>query len=348
MFDHILIPLDGSVNAEKIAGWSEGIPAAYDSDLTLLSVVDPGKVERSHGDPGRDRPARGSHPLDEAAGITEHSGGIAYGDTAPIGTKIKTNKPEAGYGTQVIEQAAQERNSYVNVVSRRLAERGIHVRAMVTIGTPEDEILRVAEEEGIDLITMATHRESLFARGVLGSVTDRVIRQSTVPVLTMRPENISETVPHKPDVILVPLDGSEVSESVIPIAMNIARKSGSQLVFARVTSKPYQSAMNEAGIYYSSPLTYSQASTYADEYLEPFVEKAKSADIPTSMRTPMGNPSLCLIEMAGENENTLIVIGTRGQSGLKRLIVGSVTDKVIRTSGHPVLVVPPKPKTMNG
>ncbi|MBN4064944.1 universal stress protein, partial [Dehalococcoides mccartyi] len=154
-------------------------------------------------------------------------------------------------------------------------------------------------------------------------------------------EGVSETVPMKPDVVLVPLDGSEISESVVPLASVIAAKMGAELLFVRVSNMAYSSAMGDAGIYYASPVTFDQASSEAAEYLEPFVEAAKLADISASMQTPTGSPANALMAIADENENTLIVIGTRGQSGLKRLVLGSVTDKVIRTSGHPVLVVPP-------
>lgn len=342
MIERILIPLDGSVNAEKIAGWSEGLAETFDSQIVLLSVVDPEAIERSGGDPGRDRPARNAHPFDQPAGNVESAGGIAFGGTPTIGTERGHNDPEAGFGTQAIEQAAQVRNSYINMVASRLAERGINVRAMTTIGKPEDEILRVAEEEGVDLITMATHRESLLARGILGSVTDRIIHQSSVPILTIRPEIVSETTPQKPEIILVPLDGSEVSESVVPLAMSIAQKSGSELLFVRVTNNPYQNAMGDAGIYYPSPLSSVKASIVAGEYLEPFVDKAKKLGISASMKTPTGSPAFCLISLADENDSTLTVIGTRGQEGIRRLIVGSVTDKVIRSSGNPVLIVPPK------
>jgi nucleotide-binding universal stress UspA family protein len=342
MIDRILIPLDGSVNAEKIAGWSEGLAEAFGSQLILLSVVDPETVERPDDDPGRDRPARDAHPLDQPAGNVESSGGIAFGGTIPFGTKSRTTNAEAGYGTQAIEQAAQARNSYISVVASRLAERGLNVRAMVTIGKPEDEILRVAEEEGVDLITMATHRESLLARGILGSVTDRVIHQSSVPILTIRPENVSETTPHKPEIVLVPLDGPVVSESAVSLATSIAKKANAHLLFVRASNNPYQSAMGDAGIYYPSPMSYLKASNHAGEYLEPFVDRAKKLGVSASMKTPTGSAEICLISIANENDNTLTVIGTRGQGGIKRFIVGSVTDKVIRSSGNPVLVVPPK------
>ena len=251
------------------------------------------------------------------------------------------SEERVGYGTQMIEQVAQRANAYVNDVASRLAARGFKVRAMVTIGKPEEEILRVAEEEKVDVITMATHRESVIARGVLGSVTDRVVTNSTIPVLAVRPEGVSETKPVKPEIVMVPLDGSPNSEAVVPLASTLAAKMGSELLFVRVSNMAYHSAMGDAGVYYTSPISYSRASDLAGEYLEPFVDQAKTAGIDASMRTPTGSPAQTLISIAEENENTMIVIGTRGQSGFKRLVVGSVADKVIRSSGHPVLVVPP-------
>lgn len=342
MLNKVLIPLDGSANAEKIAGRSEGIAEAYESDFILLFVVDPEKIDRSAEGAGRDRPAAGSNPLDTPRGADESTAGIAFGGVISGSPTAPPEEEPVGYGTQLIEQVAQRANAYVNDVATRLSARGFKVRAMVTVGSPDEEILRVAEDEQVDLITMATHRESMLARGVLGSVTDRVVTHSTVPVLTMRPEGVSETMPVKPDVVLVPLDGSENSESVVPLASDIAKQMGSKLVFVRVSNLAYHSAMGDAGIYYASPVSYARASDIAGEYLEPFVEQAKQSGIDAAMRTPTGSPANTLISIADESESSMIVIGTRGQSGFKRFIVGSVTDKVIRTSGHPVLVVPPK------
>jgi nucleotide-binding universal stress UspA family protein len=341
MLNKVLLPLDGSPNAEKIAGWSEGIAESFESDFILLLVVDPDKIDRSAEGAGRDRPIPEVTLLDKASGADESLSGLAFGGVVEAPPGPPPDEELVGYGTQLIEQVAQRANKYVNGVASRLAERGFKVRAMVTIGTPEDEILRVAEAENVDLITMATHRESLIARGVLGSVTDRVVTHSTIPVLTMRPEGVSETVPMKPDVVIVPLDGSEISEAVVPLASVIAARMGSELLFVRVSNMAYHTAMGDAGIYYASPVSYTRASALAGEYLEPFVERAKLAGIRAEMRAPTGGPAKTITAIADEFENALIVIGTRGQSGFKRLIVGSVTDKVIRTSGHPVLVVPP-------
>lgn len=342
MFERILLPLDGSANSEKIIGWSEGLAESFGSELVLLNVVDPDRVVRPTEGPGRDRPDREAHPLDQPGGITESSSGNPFTGAISVGTGEYFGGTDPGYGTQAIEQVAQYANAYLNGVASRLSDRGFQVRAMVTIGTPEDEILSVADAQNVDLITMATHRESALARGILGSVTDRVIHLSSRPVLTIRPESVSESKPMKPAVILVPLDGSEASESTVSMAMEVAKILDSELVFVRVTNLLVHSAMAHAGIYESSPVSYARASDLAEEYLQNFVDEAKKRSLVASMRAPTGNTVNTLISIADENENTLTVMATRGRSGLARLVVGSVTDKVVRTSGHPVLVVPPE------
>lgn len=338
MIKKILVPLDGSANAEKIAGWSEGLAEAFEASFVLLSVVDPEKIERPDVDPGLDRPL---HRIE--AGSTGSPGGIAA--TAPFGHAIsattESGHADIAYGTQVIEAAAEAQNRYVNDVAKRLSERGFQVRAKVAIGKPEDEIVKAADEEKVDIVAMATHRGSAIARGVLGSVTDRVVHATTRPVLVIRPETVSETMPTKPQSVIVPLDGSEESESVLPIAKAIAKETGAELVAVRVTNLPYMSAMGDAGIYYASPVSYARATDFAAEYLEPLVEQAKNEGVKAVMRTPTGGPANTIVRLAEEIPNAMVVIGTRGQSGFRRWVVGSVADKVIRTSGRPVLVVPP-------
>jgi len=341
MFKNILVPLDGSANAEKIAGWSEGLARAFSARLTLLMVVEPTKVIRSHAEHGRDRPERDAHPQDQAPGTDDASIGAMFDSGAFARRDSEPGESPSGYGTQFIERAAQLSNEYLDDVANRLSSRGFEVRSMVTIGSPEDEILRVVEEENIDLITMATHRESTLARGILGSVTDRVIHTSSRPIVAIRPESITETEVMTPNTIVVPLDGSEISESVVPMVSQMAKELNAELVFTRATSLPVHSAMADSGIYYSSPISYYRAMDMAKEYLEPFVAKAKKAGLAATMRAPSGSAANCLISIAEENDRTMIVMATRGESGLKRFIVGSVTDKVIRGSGQPVLVVPP-------
>jgi nucleotide-binding universal stress UspA family protein len=76
-------------------------------------------------------------------------------------------------------------------------------------------------------------------------------------------------------------------------------------------------------------------------YLDKFVETAKSHGVTAHARALFGGPASRIIEESGAVEGALIVMSTRGASGFARWALGSIADKVVRSSGHPVLVVPP-------
>ena len=340
MFNNILIPLDGSENSEKIIWWAEGLAKAFDSEIVLLTVVDPDDVVRHPTGLGRDRPDRDARPQDLPGGISSLSSGVPLAGVYPIEGEPSGEDSAPGFGTQVIEQIAHNSNSYVNELASSLAAKGIKNRAMVTIGSPADEIIRVACEEDIDLITMATHRESALVRGVLGSVTDRVVRTSVVPVMTIRPELEIDSGQWTPQVVLVPLDGSELSEIAVPVAIEIALKMSASIAFARVTTTSVSTAIAGDGTYFDGPLSFEKQSNFVYEYLEPFEDSARGRGLSTSIYSPTGNVVGNLTAIADEIAETLIVMSTHGASGLRRLILGSVADKVIRSAGHPVMIVP--------
>ena len=96
--------------------------------------------------------------------------------------------------------------------------QGVDVTAWVSSGSPAEDIVGVADNQDCDLIAMSTHGRSALARGVLGSVTDKVVHSTNIPVLTMTYER-AETY-HDPKSaltrVLVPLDGSPLAETILP------------------------------------------------------------------------------------------------------------------------------------
>jgi nucleotide-binding universal stress UspA family protein len=77
-------------------------------------------------------------------------------------------------------------------------------------------------------------------------------------------------------------------------------------------------------------------------YLEPFVKSARDSGLAADSRSVIGNAVGAIIDSAEENEGSLIVMSTHGRSGFKRFFLGSVADKVVRSAGTPVLVLPPR------
>jgi len=186
---------------------------------------------------------------------------------------------------------------------------------------------------------MATRRESLLARGILGSVMDRVVHMTGLPLLALHPEDASAFSGNSgaPGTLVVPLDGSELSETAVPVAQSVAQAIGAKILFIRSSAAPYFGS-SEAGVDYM-PTNYGMTEIRQDAllYLQPFVKRAREA----GSRAVIGNAVGSIIEAAAEDPGNLIVMSTHGRSAFKRFFLGSVADKVIRSAGTPVLVLPP-------
>src|SRR4029079_10262586 len=117
---------------------------------------------------------------------------------------------------------AEERRAavarYIQEVCKRLRTEGVTVTTEVAIGHVSDTILSTARRRSVEMIAMATHGRVGPERWFLGSVTDRVVRSATMPVLLVRPSAERTTPIASIDRIILPLDGSLLAEAAIPHA----------------------------------------------------------------------------------------------------------------------------------
>jgi len=88
---------------------------------------------------------------------------------------------------QEIEQMKKEVSQYLTSAGESLRKKGASTKVRVAVGHPADEILRAADEINADIIAMSSHGRSGFSRWAFGSVTDRVLRGGSKPVLVVRP-----------------------------------------------------------------------------------------------------------------------------------------------------------------
>ncbi len=151
MHQNILVPLDGSELAECVFPHLRALVRPGHTHVHLLSVLTLGLGDRT----------------------------VALLTTYPPGLQLSTT---------VMARAQVELRSYLQGVAARVREWGAVVRYEVREGNPAEEILRYAEEQGIDLILMGTHGLSGLGRWVYGSVADRVLRGAPCPVLLVRPQ----------------------------------------------------------------------------------------------------------------------------------------------------------------
>lgn len=215
----------------------------------------------------------------------------------------------------------------VEAAANRLAGAPSVVTPLVAFGQPEAEIVRCADQHGVDLIAMSTHGRPVLSTVVVGSVTDRVIRTSPVPVLVLRPptmsiDRLSPPVGRKLRV-LAPLDGSEFAEAAVELATSLLRPESVEVTLMIALATPQRDAQP------------------AQKIVEAMAARLQTRGVETSTVLVEGEAANEITRIARTEGHDLIAMSTHGSSALARTLVGSVTDRVIRTSEVPVLVVQP-------
>ena len=220
----------------------------------------------------------------------------------------------------------------------------------VELGTPDEQILRVAREEGADLIVMGKRGLGLIDRVLVGSTTLKVLRRSDVPVLAVKDK--SGTGPVEIRSILVPLDISEKLDSALVYAIELARKLNARifvLFVLRLESYAYEIPAGVLTEDLMSVLEYllrlsslklSKRVDDAKRKLGILGNETFGVEIKTEAINGL-NPAISIADYASRNGIDLVVINTHGRKGIKRFFLGSVTEKVIQESPCPVLVLKP-------
>lgn len=143
--------------------------------------------------------------------------------------------------------------------------------------------------------------------------------------------------------ILVPLDGSELSESAIPAALEVARRFGASLVLFRAAVLPEHLMISPVPL---APSAYTHMQdeivTGTREYLDAVKARLASEGVPVETGLVSGDAASQILEFAETQAVDLIVMCTHGRSGFQRWLFGSVAEKVMRHSACPVLSVRPK------
>jgi nucleotide-binding universal stress UspA family protein len=213
---------------------------------------------------------------------------------------------------------------------------------------PAEEILGYAEKENISLIVMATHGRTGIRRWTLGDTANKVARASKCPVLLIRANtDVPESV-HL-DRILVPLDGSKLSEAVVPYIENLASKLKTKISLINVVEPPYHYYPGYGGMGYESivraPYTEEEIKPLkevAEKYVKSVSEKLMAEGIKTSYEVKVGSAGEEIIKVEEEIHPDMVAMSTHGHSGFGRWEHGSVADKVLHHGNIPLLLVRPK------
>jgi nucleotide-binding universal stress UspA family protein len=244
-------------------------------------------------------------------------------------------------------EARESEKAYLETFTDQLTRQspGLAITSTALMGPVADTLCRYVQESRGDLVVMTTRGQGGLRRLWLGSVADAVIRGTSVPVLLVRPEESPSPQPVLENLnqILVPLDGSALAESILEPARELASLAGAELMLVQVI-QPLGSPLERHG---AAPRTFDVELTSvtrqeAAGYLNNLAERCLKAGVKTAYSAPLGgNVADTILSLAEAPAVGLIAIATQGRGGVKRLVLGSVADKLVRTAPCPLLVYRP-------
>lgn len=216
-------------------------------------------------------------------------------------------------------------------------ERNIVVDTTLVEGQPHEAIIAHANETASDLIVMGQHGRRGLSERLLGTVTDHVLRQTSTPVLVVPGGDIESATGLTYETILLTTDGSKNAEQAAPYGADIAQHFDATLHLLNVVD-----VQAEAGVFDAGGVTeefIERLKTQGQEAIERLNQRINTADITVRSSVIQGDSHEAIAEYTTENEIDLIVMASEGESNLASQSLGSVTDRVLRTVGVPVLVI---------
>lgn len=229
---------------------------------------------------------------------------------------METNPEYETIGANVFEKEEEEAIEYLESIKTRASQEGLYSQSMLLHGNePYRLIVDVAAEKMVDMIIIGRRGRKGLMKVLMGSVTTKVIGHAPCKVLV-----VPKAARIEYRNVLVAIDGSEHSIAAASEAIGIAKRCGSNIIAISV-------AHSEAEL--------KEAKTNVGR----IVEIAQKDGIPVEALAPIGKSYDVIVETAGGRAVDLIVMGTYGERGLKKLFMGSTTGNVIGHAACAVLVV---------
>jgi nucleotide-binding universal stress UspA family protein len=192
---------------------------------------------------------------------------------------------------------------------------------LVRFGTAYHEIIEVAEENRFSLVVIATEGLGRSSPHLIGRTSERVVRLCRTPVMTVKPRELQQA--WKMETILCPTDFSEYSNFAIPYAVSIARNYGAKIILLHVTGLTVQ---HPEALLQKFP----DPRFYHDDADKIQIERIVGRDV---------EPENTIVRLAEEYQIDLIVIGTHGARGMRRVQIGNTVEEVVRRTASPVLTI---------
>ena len=306
MYAKILAPLDGSEVSELVLPYAQSLAESLSLPVTLLYATEPGHIT------------------------------------------IPQSLNPSRHGEELAAHRLRHAREYAESKAAGLRGAGLRVDVVTPIEEPAPAIVVEASKNPATLIAMSSHGRSGLARWWMGSVTDKVLHLTDNPMLIIRARGGHTAAGRQRfERITVPVDGSELAEEILPHAVYLSRAMGLTIDLARVNPSAeeyYRSmAVGPAEAMRAVP-PYEEYIAAVDGEAEGYLAELKgrlmaqgAAAVATLLRH--GKAADSIADLAAATDNNLVAMTTHGRSGVGRLVLGSVAERVVRQSGDPVLLV---------
>ena len=219
-----------------------------------------------------------------------------------------------------------------------LGRSGQRVDIIVRPGDPAREIRRESEQLPFDLLILGTHGRSGFERLFLGSVTEKVLRSTRVPVLTIPPP-VHEPRPPLYKTILCPLEFSAASMKALEYALSLAQEADARLILLHAVEDILGDAHTHTVGHLNVSEYYKQLEQDAVTRLRAVVPDKARVWCRPEERVVMGRASREILRVVADERVDLVVMGVHGKGVVDHLLFGSTAHRVIRHAGCPVLTL---------
>ncbi len=237
-----------------------------------------------------------------------------------------------------MESGRTEKEKYLAEVAGRLSDTRIKVDCAVGAGPVAETINRLAHQLGADLIVMSTHGRSGAQRWLIGSVASKVVQLSTTPIILVRPSFSGEVLANQFKKLLIPLDGSEFAERVLPYVRSIDPSFESEILLITIPEVP------EAVTYGVMGGAVEALRDEAEERSRTYLGNVAAAlgDEGFNVRATVAGsePAATITKISEEEDVDLIMMATHGLGGLDRVFVGSVAERLVQHTDRPLFLLP--------
>ncbi|WP_232700794.1 universal stress protein [Halobacterium wangiae] len=271
-----------------------------------------------------------------AAAVLHHAAEIAHWADATIQVLYVADTTRdsvtvvEGHTVDVLEQEGEDT---LEEAAKTLDTLGVSYDTDVVQGNPAPTIVEYAERYDQDLVVMPTHGREGVSRYLIGSVSEKVVRLSSVPVLTVRMKP-DETLEFPYENILVPTDGSTAATHAAGHLVDLAA--------ALDATVHVLSVVDDAtlGLDVRSASAGKESEQAATDAVETVVSEAEARGVTDTVRhVEHGDPVATILDCIESNDIHAVGMATTGRRGTDRILLGSVAEKTVRSAPVPVLTV---------